>query len=69
MKAGVGDRLITSDADRGRVACEIIRLSHADGSPPYVVRWLSDGHISLLFPGAFTKIVRRAAVGPEAVGA
>ncbi len=57
MRARVGDRLVTDDADHRR-ACEIIRLNHADGSPPYVVRWLSDGHISLLFPGPFTKVVR-----------
>jgi Domain of unknown function (DUF1918) len=57
MKAQVGDTLITDDADQ-RHACEIVRLNHADGSPPYVVRWLSDGHISLLFPGPFTRVVR-----------
>lgn len=36
----------------------IIGLRNADGSPPYIVRWLSDGHIALFFPGPYTKVVR-----------
>ena len=70
MKARVGDRLVR---DGGRV-CEIIRLHHADGSPPYVVRWLSDGHIALLYPGPYTRLVRQqgsqvgaAGLGREAI--
>lgn len=57
MKAWVGDRLVTDDADDRRI-CEVIQLQHTDGSPPYVVRWLSDGHISLMFPGPYTRVVR-----------
>jgi hypothetical protein len=56
MKAHVGDRLITEGSDGPRV-CVIIGLHHGDGSPPYVVRWLSDGHIALMFPGPYTKLV------------
>lgn len=56
MKARVGDRLVATDGD-ARHICEIIRLNHPDGSPPYLVRWLSDGHISLLVPGPFTRLV------------
>ncbi len=58
MKAEVGDRLIADGGDGHRV-CEIIQLHHPDGSPPYVVRWLSDGHLALLFPGPYTRLVRR----------
>lgn len=58
MRAQVGDRLVADGAD-GRRVCEIIRLNHADGSPPYVVRWPSDGHIALLFPGPYARLVRR----------
>ncbi|HEV2377199.1 MAG TPA: DUF1918 domain-containing protein [Streptosporangiaceae bacterium] len=57
MKAWIGDQLVTDDTDYNRT-CEVIGLHHADGSPPYVVRWFSDGHISLLFPGPFTKVLR-----------
>lgn len=60
MKARVGDRLVRNGSD-GRGVCEIIGLHHADGSPPYVVRWLSDGHIALLYPGPYTRLVRRPA--------
>lgn len=60
MKARVGDRLVRIGGT-GSVVCEIIGLHHADGSPPYVVRWLSDGHIALLYPGPYTRLVRRPA--------
>jgi Domain of unknown function (DUF1918) len=57
MKANVGDRLITEGVEGSQRECLIIRLQHADGSPPYVVRWLSDGHIALVFPGPYTRLV------------
>ena len=56
MKAEVGDRLV-QDGDPGRVGL-IIGLQNMDGSPPYVVKWLSDGHIALVSPGPYTRIVR-----------
>jgi hypothetical protein len=56
MKANVGDRLITEGVE-GQRECLIIRLQHEDGSPPYVVRWLADGHIALVFPGPYTRLV------------
>jgi hypothetical protein len=56
MKARVGDRLLP-DGEQQRAGV-IIGLQHADGSPPYIVKWLSDGHIALVFPGPYTKIVR-----------
>jgi hypothetical protein len=59
MRAQVGDLLLADGADSHR-ACEIIRLSHADGSPPYVVRWFSDGHIALMFPGPYARLVPQA---------
>ena len=30
---------------------EIIEVEHADGSPPYHVRWSDTGRESLVFPG------------------
>jgi hypothetical protein len=56
MKADVGDRLVTEGPD-GTRECLIIGLHQADGSPPYVVRWLTDGHIALVFPGPYTRLV------------
>ena len=53
MKAKVGERLVlegTHVGDRRRSGV-VIGLRHEDGSPPYVVRWLDDGHEGLVFPG------------------
>jgi Domain of unknown function (DUF1918) len=55
MRIQVGDRLLP-DGDHGRGA-EIIAISGADGGPPYVVRWLSDGHIALVTPGPYDRIL------------
>jgi Domain of unknown function (DUF1918) len=69
MRASVGDWLIP-EGDPGRSGL-VIGLQHADGSPPYVIRWQSGGHIALVFPGPYDRIVsdashtsRPAAVGP-----
>jgi hypothetical protein len=35
----------------------VIGVQNADGSPPYVVKWLSDGHIAMVVPGPYTRIV------------
>jgi hypothetical protein len=53
MFAEVGDRLVVRNLHVGEVVRdgEIIEVSHADGAPPYVVRWSDDGHTSLVFPG------------------
>jgi hypothetical protein len=44
----------------------IISLRNADGSPPYVVKWLSSGHIALVFPGPYTQLT--SGPGPEPCG-
>ena len=59
MKADVGDRLVTEGPD-GTRECLIIGLHRADGTPPYVVRWRADGHIALVFPGPYTRLVHSA---------
>jgi hypothetical protein len=59
MKADVGDHLVT-EGPAGRRECVIIKLEHADGSPPYVVRWLGSGHIALIVPGPYTRLIRLA---------
>jgi hypothetical protein len=55
VRARVGDQLML-DGDERRAGL-IIGLQHEDGSPPYVVRWLASGHIALVFPGPFARIV------------
>jgi hypothetical protein len=53
MKAHIGDRLVlagTHVGDAPRVGV-ITDVEHPDGSPPYRVRWLADGHEGLIYPG------------------
>ncbi len=56
MYARAGDRLIV-EGDPARTGL-IIGTPHDDGSPPYIVKWLSDGHIAMVSPGQFARVVR-----------
>lgn len=55
MYAHAGDWLVVSD-NPARTAL-IIGVPHQDGSPPYVVKWLADGHIAMVSPGAFARVI------------
>src|ERR1035441_3839894 len=48
MHAQVGDWLLVGN-DRGRIGL-VIGVPVKDGSPPYIIKWLSDGHIAMVFP-------------------
>ena len=53
MKANVGDWLVikgrtTELSDQRGLITEV---HTADGSPPYVVRWLATGHVATVVPG------------------
>ena len=61
MRAHLGD-LLVPDGDHARAGL-VIGLRNADGSPPYVVKWLSGGHIALVFPGPYTRLVRAGKAG------
>jgi Domain of unknown function (DUF1918) len=63
MHAVPGDRLVMC-GDPTRVAM-VLAVPHADGSPPYVVRWIRSGHIALVSPDYYATIIR-AAVGVAA---
>jgi hypothetical protein len=54
MKAHVGDRLVLEAIHVGepRRIGVITELRHADGTPPYTVRWLDTGRESMVFPGS-----------------
>ena len=59
MKAQVGDWLVikgttTELADQRGLITDV---HGPDGSPPYVVRWLADGHEATVFPGADAVVV------------
>ena len=53
MYAQVGDRLVIHAHHVGSPNRdgEILEVRHADGSPPYLVRWSDTGHEALVFPG------------------
>ena len=58
MIAQIGDRIVikgTRVGDSTRVGV-ITALRHADGTPPYEVRWLEDGHLGVIFPGPETHV-------------
>lgn len=60
MYARPGDRIVVRGIKLGAPIRdgEIIEVEHADGSPPYRVRWSDDGHESLFFPGPDARIDR-----------
>ncbi|MGW2648868.1 pyridoxamine 5'-phosphate oxidase family protein [Streptomyces sp. NPDC001393] len=53
MRAHLGDQLIVESPATGatRRDGEIIGLHHADGTPPYDVRWSDTDEVTLVFPG------------------
>ena len=53
MRASVGDHIViaSNEVDRPTRDGEIVELRHADGTPPYVVRWSDSGNTGLFFPG------------------
>ena len=58
MYAHVGAQLVVEgDATRKGL---IIDVPHDDGSPPYIVKWLANGHIAMVFPGEFARLIRAA---------
>ncbi len=54
MRASVGDRITVRGHRVGEPERdgEILEVRGVDGGPPYVVRWDTDGHESLFFPGS-----------------
>lgn len=61
MHANPGDWLIvkTRGGDGRERRAAILAVS-ADGSPPYTVRWMDDGHEAIVFPGSDAEIVSAA---------
>lgn len=58
MTAHVGDRITLEATPSGepRRVGVIIAMPHADGVPPYQVRWSEDGRTTLIFPGDNARI-------------
>jgi uncharacterized protein DUF1918 len=53
MRARVGDRLVAGEDRIG----EVVGVPSADGSPPYIIKWLKDGHIAMVLPDQYSRIV------------
>jgi hypothetical protein len=54
MRAQVGDRLL---AAAGSSVGLIVDVLGDDGQPPYVVKWLRTGHIAMVFPDPYARII------------
>ncbi|BBZ33701.1 DUF1918 domain-containing protein [Mycolicibacterium confluentis] len=59
MRAKVGDWLVIKGTTIGRRDQRglITEVHSADGSPPYVVRWLDNDHVATVFPGPDAVVV------------
>jgi hypothetical protein len=53
MRARIGDRLVVGE---GRIG-EVVGVPSADGSPPYIIKWLKDGHIAMVLPDQYARII------------
>ncbi|MFB9905402.1 DUF1918 domain-containing protein [Allokutzneria oryzae] len=58
MKAQVGDWIIVEGNRLGepRREGEVVEVPHADGSPPYRVRWTDSDRTTLVFPGPDARV-------------
>ena len=54
MRARIGDRLVVGEDRIG----EVVGVPSADGSPPYIIKWLKDGHIAMVLPDEYARIIR-----------
>jgi hypothetical protein len=55
MRARVGDRLVIDDGNN-RVGI-IMSVLGQNGSPPYVIKWLGDGHLAMVFPDQYARVM------------
>jgi len=62
MKAAVGDWLVLKGTTVGQADQRglITEVRSADGSPPYVVRWLGTGNEATVFPGPDAAVITAA---------
>jgi hypothetical protein len=67
MFARKGDRIVILGQHVGNPVrdAEVLEVRHADGSPPYVVRWSDTGQEALFFPGPDAHVEHEASTGSE----
>jgi uncharacterized protein DUF1918 len=56
MRAQVGDHLLVG---KNRIGV-VIGVPAEDGSPPYIIKWLNDGHIAMVQPDQYARIIPAA---------
>jgi len=56
MRANIGDVLVVPGGE-GRAGL-VIGVVGKNGAPPYVIKWLSDGHIAMVTPDQYSRIIR-----------
>lgn len=69
MRAQIGDRLLVGYGRR-RVGL-VIGVPREDGQPPYIIKWLDGGHIAMVFPDEYARIipaVNGRSVAPSGAG-
>lgn len=54
MRANVGDVLVLSGHEEPDGL--VIGVIGKNGAPPYVIKWLSDGHIAMMTPDQYSRI-------------
>ncbi|HUZ19524.1 MAG TPA: DUF1918 domain-containing protein [Acidimicrobiales bacterium] len=64
MRASIGDKLVVAGHRVGEPEqhAVILAVKGANGEPPYLVRWESDGHEGLFFPGPDASVEHYPAV-------
>ena len=55
MRARVGDTLVVSGS-HARTGL-IVGVVGENGAPPYVIKWLAGGHIAMVTPDEYSRIV------------
>ncbi len=53
MRAQVGDQLVVG---KDRIGV-VVGVPSGDGSPPYIIKWLKDGHIAMVQPDQYSRVV------------
>ncbi len=55
VRASVGDVLVVPGTESR--AGMVIGVVGKNGAPPYVIKWLNDGHIAMVTPDPYSRIV------------
>lgn len=63
MRAHIGDRLLVGPG-LPRIGL-VIGVPRDDGYPPYIIRWQASGHVAMVFPDQYARIIPADACLPQ----